>query len=324
MSDAFFFPGQGSQSVGMMADLGSVNAAVRATFDEATSVLGDDLWQLVSDGPEEQLNQTVWTQPAMLAADVATYRVWRGKGGFAPDTMAGHSLGEYAALVCADALSFADAVALVARRAELMQSAVPEGDGAMAAIIGLTDEQVTEACAAAADGQVVAPVNFNAPGQVVVAGNAAAVTRLVEHAKEAGAKRVLPLPVSVPSHCALMKPAAEAFAKDLAAVEFRTPSVKIIHNAGPVADAASADDAADGLRDVLARQLYSPVPWRHTVADLLEQGTQRFYECGPGRVLTGLVRRIHRRATVFSLHDAANLDEALLKASDHQSAGGSS
>ncbi|MEO1573840.1 MAG: ACP S-malonyltransferase [Pseudomonadota bacterium] len=311
MSSAFLFPGQGSQTVGMMADLADGHDRIRATFDEASEVLDDDLWSLVSDGPESKLNQTAWTQPAMLAADVATYRVWRDKGGSAPDVMAGHSLGEYAALVCADAVNFKDAIGLVAQRGALMQSAVAEGEGAMVAVIGLSDEEVAAACEAVADGEVVSPVNFNAPGQVVVAGNASAVARLAERAKEAGAKRVLPLPVSVPSHCALMIPAAEAFAADLASVEFHEPTADIRHNAGPVTARGAA-----GLRDVLARQLYSPVPWRTTVADLVEADTARFYECGPGRVLTGLVKRIHRRAAVFSLHDAASLDAALIEAAE--------
>lgn len=311
MSIAFFFPGQGSQSVGMMADLAETHTAVKNTFDEASEALDADLWSLVNDGPEDKLNQTAWTQPAMLAADVATWRVWRDKGGPAPDVMAGHSLGEYAALVCADAMDFADAIRLVARRGTLMQAAVAEGEGAMVAVIGLSDEDVAAACDAVAQGEVVAPVNFNAPGQVVVAGNASAVERLADKARDSGAKRVLPLPVSVPSHCALMTPAAEAFAIDLAAVEFRTPNVAIRHNAGPVIAAG-----ADGLRDVLTRQLYSPVPWRTTVADLVAADTQRYYECGPGRVLTGLVKRIHRRAKIFSLHDAASVDAALLEAAE--------
>lgn len=311
MSSAFLFPGQGSQSVGMMADLAESHDLVKVTFDEASEVLDDDLWSLVSDGPESKLNQTAWTQPAMLAADVATYRVWRDKGGPAPDVMAGHSLGEYAALVCADAVKFQDAIGLVARRGALMQSAVAEGEGAMVAVIGLSDDDVAAACEAVADGEVVAPVNFNAPGQVVVAGNAAAVGRLADRASDAGAKRVLPLPVSVPSHCALMVPAADAFAADLAAVDFGEPTADIRHNAGPV-----SARGAEGLRDVLARQLYSPVPWRATIAELVEADTARYYECGPGRVLTGLVKRIHRRAKVFSLHDAASLDAALIEAAE--------
>ncbi|MFK7886201.1 MAG: ACP S-malonyltransferase [Gammaproteobacteria bacterium] len=311
MTDAFLFPGQGSQSVGMMDELREAHPLIDATFEEASDAIGTDLAALVKDGPVDKLNQTVWTQPVMLAAGVATFRAWRAKGGAQPDTMAGHSLGEYSALVCAGAVGLADATRLVARRAQLMQSAVAAGEGAMVAIIGLKDEQVAAACAAVANGDVVEPVNFNAPGQVVVAGSAAAVARLAEKAEAEGARRVLPLPVSVPSHCALMRPAAETFATDLAAIEFTAPEVEIIHNAGPV-----APGSVDGLRDALARQLYSPVPWSGTVQSLLDNGTARFYECGPGRVLTGLVKRIHRRAKIWSLHDAASMDEALLHAAE--------
>jgi [acyl-carrier-protein] S-malonyltransferase len=311
MTDAFLFPGQGSQSVGMMNELADAHPLINATFAEASEALGTDLAALVRDGPIEKLNQTVWTQPAMLAAGVATYRVWRDKGGLEPATMAGHSLGEYSALVCAGAVALGDATRLVARRAELMQSAVAEGEGAMVAIIGLTDEQVAAACEAVANGEVVEPVNFNAPGQVVVAGAKDAVARLASKAEEEGARRVLPLPVSVPSHCALMRPAAEKFAADLAQVDLTAPKVPVMHNAGPV-----APGSVDALRDALARQLYSPVPWSGTIQGLLESGTARFYECGPGRVLTGLVKRIHRRAKIWSLHDAAALDEALLQAAE--------
>ncbi len=315
MADAFLFPGQGSQAVGMMADLGEGHDVIRATFDEASGVLNHDLWQLVTDGPEEKLNQTIWTQPAMLAAGVATYRAWRQGGGGIPATMAGHSLGEYSALVCANALSFTDAVALVAQRARLMQDAVAPGAGAMVAVIGLTDEQVVAACAAAAQGAVVEPVNYNAPGQVVVAGDTAAVARLAERAAADGARRVIDLPVSVPSHCALMRPAADKYTSALAEVAFAPASVTVLHNAGPV----DAEDA-DSVRAALARQLYSPVPWSGTVQGLLDSGTQRFYECGPGRVLTGLVKRIFRRAKVLSLHDAAALEEALQQSNGEENA----
>ncbi|MEM6638667.1 MAG: ACP S-malonyltransferase [Pseudomonadota bacterium] len=309
MSTAFFFPGQGSQSVGMMDDLAANHPQAQETFAEASDALGVDLWNLVQNGPESRLNQTAWTQPAMLAADVATYRIWRDKGGAEPDVMAGHSLGEYAALVCAEAVGFEDAIRLVARRGHLMQSAVAEGEGAMVASIGLDDDTVRSLCAEVAQGQIVAPVNFNAPGQVVVAGDASAVSRFETAARDAGAKRVLPLPVSVPSHCALMRPAADAFTSDLAEVNFRTPKVDIRHNAG-----ALRRRGADGLRELLARQLYSPVPWRATVEALVVENIERFYECGPGRVLTGLVKRIYRRAKIHSLHDAASIDAALLDA----------
>ncbi|MFK8018077.1 MAG: ACP S-malonyltransferase [Gammaproteobacteria bacterium] len=306
MTQAFLFSGQGSQSVGMMRALGERYDVVRATFDQASQVLGDDLWHLVDQGPEEQLNQTVWTQPAMLAAGVATYRVWREQGGDVPTAMAGHSLGEYSALVCADALSFTDATALVARRAQLMQDAVAPGAGAMVAVIGLSDEQVSESCTKAAQGEVVEAVNFNAPGQVVVAGDASAVARLIDQANADGAKRVIPLPVSVPSHCALMRPAGDAYEEALAKVAVSTPTVRILFNAGPV-------DPADpnSMRAAMARQIYSPVPWRSTIETLLAEGTERFYECSPGRVLSGLVKRIHRRAKMISLHDADAMDAAL-------------
>jgi [acyl-carrier-protein] S-malonyltransferase len=306
MTDAFLFPGQGSQSVGMMDALAQRHSVVRSTFDEASDVLGSDLWQLVHEGPKETLDETIWTQPAMLAGGVATYRAWRNAGGAPPAAMAGHSLGEYSALVSAGALDFADAVGLIARRAQLMRDAVPAGGGAMVAVIGLGDDEVRAACAAVAGDDVVEPVNFNAPGQVVVAGNAAGVERLIARAHADGARRVLPLPVSVPSHSSLMKPAADEFARALAKVEFKTPSARILYNAGPVV----AGDS-DSLRAALRRQLHSPVPWCATIETLISDGTPRFVECGPGRVLSGLVKRIYRRANVVSLHDAAALDEAL-------------
>lgn len=306
MTDAFLFPGQGSQSVGMMDDLAQRHDIVRSTFEEASEVLGADLWQLVHEGPKETLDETVWTQPAMLAAGVATYRAWRAAGGAQPVAMAGHSLGEYSALVSAGALDFTDAVRLIERRAQLMRDAVPPGGGAMVAVIGLDDDQVRAACEAVANTQVVEPVNFNAPGQVVVAGEAAAVERLSARAMDEGARRVIPLPVSVPSHSSLMEPAAEEYAGALAAVEFRTPSVHIIYNAGPVKPGDS-----DSLRAALRRQIYHPVPWCATIESLREGGTTRFVECGPGRILTGLVKRIHRRANVVSLHDGDAIEEAV-------------
>lgn len=311
MTNAFLFPGQGSQSVGMATDLGEHHAVVRATFDEASEVIGDDLWQLVAEGPADTLNQTVWTQPAMLAAGVATYRAWREGGGAQPETMAGHSLGEYSALVCANALSFVDAVSLIARRAELMQGAVAPDASAMVAVIGMTDEQVSEICALVADGEIVEPVNFNAPGQVVVTGDKSAVERFAERATTDGARRVISLSVSVPSHSSLMRPAAQQFEKALADVSFTPAEVTVIHNAGPV-----DPRDADSVRAALARQLYSPVPWSATVQGLLDGGTDRFYECGPGRVLSGLVKRIFRRATVLSLHDTAALAEALQQSNE--------
>jgi len=304
MKFAFVFPGQGSQSVGMMANYGD---AVRATFDEASATLGQDLWALVAEGPADALNQTINTQPAMLAAGVAAYRLWLAQGGPAPALVAGHSLGEYTALVCAGALGFADAVRLVRLRAEAMQSAVPEGVGAMAAVLGLDDELVRAVCAEAAQGEVLEAVNFNSPGQVVIAGNKAAVDRGCVLAKERGAKRALPLPVSVPSHCALMKPAAEKLLAALSGIEIKAPAVPVLHNADVV---GHADPAA--IRDALARQLYSPVRWVETVQAMAAQGVELIAECGPGKVLAGLNKRIVEVPTL-AITDAASLADVLGK-----------
>ena len=304
MKFAFVFPGQGSQSVGMMVNYGD---AVRATFDEASAALGQDLWAMVDEGPADALNQTVNTQPAMLAAGVAAYRVWLAQGGPAPALVAGHSLGEYTALVCAGALGFADAVRLVRLRAEAMQSAVPEGVGAMAAVLGLDDDQVRMVCAEAAQGEVLEAVNFNSPGQVVIAGNKAAVDRGCVLAKEKGAKRALPLPVSVPSHCALMKPAAEKLLAALNGIEVKAPAVPVLHNADV---AGHADPMA--IRDALARQLYSPVRWVETVQAMAGQGVELIAECGPGKVLAGLNKRIVEVPTL-AITDAASLADVLGK-----------
>ena len=304
MKFAFVFPGQGSQSVGMMVNYGD---AVRATFDEASAALGQDLWALVAEGPGDALNQTVNTQPVMLAAGVAAYRLWQAQGGPAPALVAGHSLGEYTALVCAGALDFADAVRLVRLRAEAMQSAVPEGVGAMAAVLGLDDDQVRMVCAEAAQGEVLEAVNFNSPGQVVIAGNKAAVDRGCVLAKEKGAKRALPLPVSVPSHCALMKPAAEKLLAALNGIEVKAPAVPVLHNADV---AGHADPMA--IRDALARQLYSPVRWVETVQAMAGQGVELIAECGPGKVLAGLNKRIVEVPTL-AITDAASLADVLGK-----------
>lgn len=304
MKFAFVFPGQGSQSVGMMANFGD---AVRATFDEASAALGQDLWALVAEGPGDALNQTVNTQPVMLAAGVAAYRLWQARGGPAPALVAGHSLGEYTALVCAGALGFADAVRLVRLRAEAMQSAVPEGAGAMAAVLGLDDDQVRVVCTEAAQGEVLEAVNFNSPGQVVIAGNKAAVDRGCALAKAKGAKRALPLPVSVPSHCALMKPAAEKLLAALNGIEVKAPVVPVLHNADV---AGHADPMA--IRDALARQLYSPVRWVETVQAMAAQGVELIAECGPGKVLAGLNKRIVEVPTL-AITDAATLADALGK-----------
>ncbi|MDO5638515.1 MAG: ACP S-malonyltransferase [Neisseria sp.] len=298
MNFAFFFPGQGSQSLGMMNGFDG-SAVVKATFDEASAVLGQDLWAMMNGEDAAPINETVNTQPLMLAAGVATYRAYLEAGGKEPAVVAGHSLGEYTALVAAGSLAFADAVKLVRLRAELMQSAVPQGVGAMAAVLGLEDEQVKAICAEAAQGEVVEAVNFNSPGQVVIAGNAAAVERAMAAAKEAGAKRALPLPVSVPSHCSLMKPAAEKLAEALKNVTINTPKIRVIHNAD-----VTAYDNAEQIKDALVRQLYSPVRWTETVNLLVEEGISESAECGPGKVLAGLAKRINKAAVCSALTDA--------------------
>ncbi|MDD5388864.1 MAG: ACP S-malonyltransferase [Gallionellaceae bacterium] len=306
MKFAFVFPGQGSQAVGMMAAYGD-DPVIRDTFVEASAALGFDLWDMVANGPADALNQTVNTQPAMLAASVAVYRLWQSRGGAVPALMAGHSLGEYTALTCAGALEFADAIRLVRLRAEAMQSAVPEGVGAMAAVLGLDDEGVRAACAEAAQGEVLEAVNFNSPGQVVIAGNKAAVERGMVLAKEKGAKRALPLPVSVPSHCALMKPAAEKLRAALAEIEMRVPSVPVLQNAD-----VAAHDSAEAIRDALARQLFSPVRWVESMFALRDQGVQLIAECGPGKVLAGLNKRTLEIPTL-AMADATALSDVLEK-----------
>jgi len=301
MSFAFFFPGQGSQSLGMMNGF-TGQAVVKNTFDEASAILGQDLWAMINGSDSEIIGQTVNTQPIMLAAGVAVYRAYLEAGGKMPAAVAGHSLGEYTALVAAGALDFADAVKLVRLRAELMQSAVPQGVGAMAAILGLEDEQVRQICTESAQDEVVEAVNFNSPGQVVIAGNAAAVERAMTAAKEAGAKRALPLPVSVPSHCSLMKPAAEKLAESLKSVVIKQPQIRVIHNA----DVAAYDDA-DKIKDALVRQLYSPVRWTETVNALVSDGIAESAECGPGKVLVGLAKRINKAAACSALTDAGQI-----------------
>ncbi len=305
MKLAFVFPGQGSQSVGMLQGWGD-RAEVRSTFAEAADALGQDLWSLVTDGPSELLNQTVNTQPAMLAADIAVWRVWQAAGGATPALLAGHSLGEYAALVAAGALGFADAIRLVRFRAEAMQAAVPEGVGAMAAILGLDDDAVRAVCADAAAGEVVEAVNLNAPGQVVIAGNKAAVERAMVLAKEKGAKRALPLPVSVPSHSSLMLPAAERLLAHLQDVTIKAPGIPVLHNTDVQSHAEPAAIAA-----ALARQLHTPVRWVETVQALKNAGIERIIECGPGKVLAGLNKRIDDSLPAVALVDEASLQAAL-------------
>ena len=302
---AFVFPGQGSQSVGMMQGWGE-RADVRATFAEASDALGQDLWALVTDGPADLLNQTINTQPAMLAADIAAWRVWQAAGGATPALLAGHSLGEYAALVAAGSLGFADAIRLVRFRAEAMQAAVPEGVGAMAAILGLDDAAVRAVCNEAAAGEVVEAVNLNSPGQVVIAGNKAAVERAMALAKEKGAKRALPLPVSVPSHSSLMQPAADKLLAHLQGVAIAAPSIPVLHNT----DVQSHADA-DAIRAVLAKQLHTPVRWVETVQALKTAGIERVIECGPGKVLAGLNKRIDDSLPAVALVDEASLQAAL-------------
>ena len=305
---AFVFPGQGSQTVGMLTELAATYPLVEETFREASDALGYDLWQLVSQGPAEELNKTWQTQPALLAASVAIYRVWQQQGGQQPVLMAGHSLGEYSALVCAGVLSFADAVKLVELRGKLMQEAVPEGTGAMQAIIGLDDAAIRKACEESAQGQVVSPVNFNSPGQVVIAGNKEAVERAGAACKAAGAKRALPLPVSVPSHCALMKPAADKLAVALENITFAAPAVPVINNV----DVKAETDAA-AIRHALVRQLYSPVRWTESVEAMAAQGVTQLLEMGPGKVLTGLTKRIVDSLTAAAVNDTASLTAALGK-----------
>lgn len=300
MTIAYLFPGQGSQSVGMLADVADEYSVVKTRFQEASDTLGYDLWQLVQQGPEAQLNETQRTQPALLTASVALYDVLQHVGAPAPSMLAGHSLGEYSALVCAGALNFADAVRLVALRGEFMQAAVPAGTGAMAAVIGLADTAIAEACEAAAQGEVVAPVNYNSPGQVVIAGHAAAVERAGELCRAAGAKRVLPLPVSVPSHCALMRPAAEQLESELQNVSIAQPALPVINNV----DVVAAKDA-EGIRDALVRQLFSPVRWTETIVQLHQNGVTQAYEVGPGKVLTGLNKRIVKEMSCESVNTVA-------------------
>ncbi|MDU6435204.1 MAG: ACP S-malonyltransferase [Pantoea sp.] len=303
---AFVFPGQGSQTVGMLSELAASYPQVEETFREASDALGYDLWQLVSNGPAEELNKTWQTQPALLAASVAIYRVWQQQGGKQPSLMAGHSLGEYSALVCAGVIDFADAIKLVELRGKLMQEAVPEGTGAMQAIIGLDDASIRKACEESAQGQVVSPVNFNSPGQVVIAGNKEAVERAGAACKAAGAKRALPLPVSVPSHCALMKPAADKLAVALEKITFNPPSVPVVNNV----DVKCESDAA-AIRHALVRQLYSPVRWTESVEFMASQGITQLLEMGPGKVLTGLTKRIVDSLTAAAVNDPTSLSAAL-------------
>ncbi|WP_235409875.1 ACP S-malonyltransferase [Proteus terrae] len=303
---AMVFPGQGSQAVGMLAELAEQYPIVIETFAQASDILGYSLWDLVQNGPEEELNKTWKTQPALLAASVAIWRVWQEKQGKMPQMMAGHSLGEYSALVCAGVIDFAAAIKLVELRGQLMQEAVPAGTGAMYAIIGLDNDAIAKACEEAAQGQVVSPVNFNSPGQVVIAGNKEAVERAGVLCKEAGAKRALPLAVSVPSHCALMKPAADKLAVALQEIEFKQPEIQVVNNVDVI-----AQTDANAIREALVRQLYNPVRWTETVELIAEKGITQLLEIGPGKVLTGLTKRISKEMNAAAVNDIASLDVAL-------------
>ncbi|WP_199456905.1 MULTISPECIES: ACP S-malonyltransferase [unclassified Marinobacter] len=306
MKSAFIFPGQGSQSVGMLSAAAEAWPMISETFDEASNVLGYDLSHLCQHGPAEELNQTMVTQPALLTASVALWRQWCVSEGPRPDFVAGHSLGEYSALVAAESLDFIEAVKLVQLRGELMQDAVPAGEGKMAAILGLEDADVVAACEEAAQGDVVAAVNFNAPGQVVIAGSAAAVERAIEVCKAKGARKAMPLPVSVPSHCSLMKGAAEQLAEALEDVRFNDAVIPVVQNV----NAAVVKDA-DTLKANLLKQLYSPVLWTDSVRALVAEGVNVSVECGAGKVLAGLAKRIDRQLAVNSIEDPDSLAAAL-------------
>lgn len=301
---AYLFPGQGSQTVGMLSDLYDNFDVVKTTFAEASDALGYDLWNLVANGPDTELNKTWQTQPALLTASVAIWRVLEEKGVAKPDFLAGHSLGEYSALVCAGVLAFADAVKLVEKRGQLMQAAVPEGEGAMAAVIGLDDDAIIKACEDAAGDDVVSAVNFNSPGQVVIAGSKAAVERAGEALKALGAKRVLPLPVSVPSHCALMKPAADELANVIEGLTFNAPVIPVVNNVD-----VAAETAPEQIKSALIRQLFSPVRWTETIEFLAKEGVETVYETGPGKVLTGLNKRIVKTMSASALNTMASIDE---------------
>jgi [acyl-carrier-protein] S-malonyltransferase len=303
---AFVFPGQGSQKVGMLADMAAEFPVVEQTFAEASEVLGYDLWALVQAGPQEELNLTERTQPMLLTASVAIWRVWNEKGGAKPALMAGHSLGEWTALVCAGVVAFQDAVKLVQQRGKFMQEAVPAGEGAMAAVIGLDDDAIKAACEQAAGDEVVAPVNFNSPGQVVIAGSAAAVERAIPLCKEAGAKRAMPLPVSAPFHTSLMKPAADRLAEQINATQFNAPEVPVVHNVS-----AKTEADPEGIKALMIEQIYAPVLWSDCVRTMSEAGITQMVECGPGKVLSGLAKRIEKGLSAFPAESPDALAKAL-------------
>ena len=303
---AFVFPGQGSQKIGMLAELAEQNPIIEKTFNEASEVLGYDMWQLIQQGAQEDINLTQRTQPILLTCSVAIWRLWNQKQGALPSQMAGHSLGEWSALVCANVIDFADGLKIVEARGKFMQQAVPVGQGAMAAIIGLDDQAILEACTEANDLGVVDAVNFNAPGQVVIAGSNEAVERAMEICKDAGAKRALPLPVSAPFHTSLMKPAADNLADMVNAVTFRSPEVPIMHNVH-----AQNEQDPQAIKALMLEQIYSPVKWVDCVKQLKQSGVSTLVECGPGKVLSGLAKRIDRELTSVATESAADFDAAL-------------
>lgn len=303
---AFVFPGQGSQKIGMMADLAAEYPVVEQTFAEASEVLGYDLWDLVQNGNQEDINLTERTQPLLLTASVASWRIWNEKQGAKPALMAGHSLGEWSALVCAGVVAFSDAVKLVQQRGKFMQAAVPAGEGAMAAIIGLDDEKTIEACKNAAEGEVVSAVNFNSPGQVVIAGGAAAVNRAIEQCKEAGAKRAMSLPVSAPFHTSLMRPAADQLSEQIKATTFNTPETLVVHNVN-----AQTESDPEKIKELMIEQIFNPVLWVDCVKTLASKGIETTLECGPGKVLSGLSRRIDKSLKGLATETPADLDKAL-------------
>ena len=307
-STAFVFPGQGSQKIGMLAESYDRFPAVRATFEEASQVLGYDMWDLIQNGEQEALNLTETTQPVLLSASVALWRAWLDEAGAAPAVMAGHSLGEFSALVCAGALEFADAVQLVRQRGAFMQTAVPVGEGAMAAIIGLDDEAINEICGrvAQSSGEVVSAVNFNSPGQVVIAGHTDAVAAAVDALKQAGAKRAMPLPVSAPFHTSLMKPAGEKLAEAIAAINIASPAIPVIHNVH-----ADSETDPEKIRSLLVEQIYSPVQWTQCVQGMLSRDVGVVIECGPGKVLSGLIRRIDKSISSHALESPEGMQVAL-------------
>jgi [acyl-carrier-protein] S-malonyltransferase len=303
---AFVFPGQGSQKIGMLAELAAQYSEIEETFNEASDTLGYDVWKMIQSGSQDDINLTERTQPILLASSVAIWRLWNAKGGSKPAQMAGHSLGEWSALVCSGVVNFADGLNIVRARGQYMQQAVPVGEGAMAAIIGLDDSIIIDACKNAAAAEVVDAVNYNAPGQVVIAGSVAAVNRAIEICKQAGAKRALPLPVSAPFHTSLMKPAADQLAEIVNSVTFRRPTVSIVHNVH-----AREENNPDTIKSLMLEQIYSPVKWVDCVVQLKQNGAQVLIECGPGKVLSGLAKRIDRDLQAMATDSSADFDAAL-------------